>query len=56
MLYEGHWWAVSIIKFDYFQEEKKVLFYYPYDSSADERIKNVGLSEAIIKFSKYVNC
>uniref|UniRef100_A0A2M4BMJ2 Putative myrosinase n=2 Tax=Anopheles marajoara TaxID=58244 RepID=A0A2M4BMJ2_9DIPT len=33
------------------EEEKKVLFYHPQDSDIDTKIKDVGLSEAIIKFS-----
>ncbi|XP_557365.3 vacuolar fusion protein CCZ1 homolog [Anopheles gambiae] len=33
------------------EEEKKVLFYHPQDTDIDTKIKDVGLSEAIIKFS-----
>ncbi|XP_058066803.1 vacuolar fusion protein CCZ1 homolog [Anopheles bellator] len=33
------------------EEEKKVLFYHPQDTDIDSKIKDVGLSEAIIKFS-----
>uniref|UniRef100_A0A182TNW2 CCZ1/INTU/HSP4 first Longin domain-containing protein n=1 Tax=Anopheles melas TaxID=34690 RepID=A0A182TNW2_9DIPT len=36
---------------DSLQEEKKVLFYHPQDTDIDTKIKDVGLSEAIIKFS-----
>ncbi|XP_053676324.1 vacuolar fusion protein CCZ1 homolog [Anopheles nili] len=33
------------------EEEKKVLYYHPQDTDIDTKIKDVGLSEAIIKFS-----
>ena len=35
------------------QEEKKILYYYP-ERDLDVQIKNIGLSEAIIKFAQYV--
>lgn len=35
------------------QEEKKILYYYP-ERDLDIQIKNIGLSEAIIKFAQYV--
>lgn len=35
------------------QEEKKILYYYP-EKDLDVQIKNIGLSEAIIKFAQYV--
>ncbi|KAI8797551.1 vacuolar fusion protein CCZ1 [Biomphalaria glabrata] len=34
------------------EEEKKILFYYPGEVDVDTKIKRVGLSEAIIKFSE----
>jgi len=34
------------------QEEKKILFYYPPKTDFDTQMKNVGLSEAIVKFSE----
>lgn len=34
------------------QEEKKILFYYPSGSPIDTKIKDIGLCEAIIKFTK----
>uniref|UniRef100_A0A1B0CL26 Putative myrosinase n=1 Tax=Lutzomyia longipalpis TaxID=7200 RepID=A0A1B0CL26_LUTLO len=33
------------------EEEKKVLFYHPEDTEKDQKIKDVGLSEAVIKFT-----
>lgn len=33
------------------QEEKKILYYYP-ERDVDIQIKNIGLSEAIIKFAE----
>ncbi|XP_071454948.1 vacuolar fusion protein CCZ1 homolog [Hetaerina americana] len=36
-------------------EEKKILFYYPSEVDLDTQMKNVGLSEAIIKFSETFN-
>lgn len=36
------------------QEEKKVLFYFPGSASIDTKIKDIGLCEAIIKFTKFV--
>lgn len=38
-----------------FQEEKKILFYHPQDTDKDQKIKGVGLSEAIIKFTNTFN-
>lgn len=35
-----------------FQEKNKILFYYPYELEIDSKIKDVGLCEAIIKFTK----
>lgn len=37
----------------FYQEEKKILYYYP-EKDLDVQIKNIGLSEAIIKFTEYV--
>lgn len=34
------------------EEEKKILFYHPQDEDIDRKIKNIGLCEAIIKFSE----
>ncbi|XP_038064553.1 vacuolar fusion protein CCZ1 homolog isoform X1 [Patiria miniata] len=34
------------------EEEKKILFYHPRNTSIDNQIKNVGLSEAVIKFTE----
>ncbi|EDS41173.1 conserved hypothetical protein [Culex quinquefasciatus] len=33
------------------EEEKKILFYHPQETDIDSKIKDVGLSEAIVKFS-----
>ena len=40
--------------FFFYQEEKKILYYYP-EKDIDVQIKNIGLSEAIIKFTEYVS-
>lgn len=37
-----------------FQEEKKILFYHPQETDIDSKVKDVGLCEAIIKFSRCV--
>lgn len=34
------------------EEEKKILFYYPPEVDIDTKIKRIGLSEAIVKFSE----
>jgi len=36
------------------QEAKKVLFYYPTDVELDTKIRQVGLCEAVTKFTRYV--
>ncbi|XP_011858296.1 PREDICTED: vacuolar fusion protein CCZ1 homolog [Vollenhovia emeryi] len=36
------------------EEEKKILYYYP-EKDLDVQIKNIGLSEAIIKFTEYAS-
>lgn len=36
------------------QEENKILFFHPPDSDTNNQIKTVGLSEAIIKFTRCV--
>ncbi|EFN69778.1 UPF0550 protein v1g238755 [Camponotus floridanus] len=36
------------------EEEKKILYYYP-EKDLDVQIKNIGLSEAIIKFTESFN-
>lgn len=33
------------------EEEKKILFYHPPEVSLDTKIRDVGFSEAIIKFT-----
>jgi hypothetical protein len=44
---------INIIYFNcLLQEEKKILFYYPPKTDFDKQIINVGLSEAIVKFSE----
>lgn len=35
-----------------FQEEKKILFYHPSDVEKNEKIRNVGLCEAIVQFTR----
>ncbi|XP_065331648.1 vacuolar fusion protein CCZ1 homolog [Cloeon dipterum] len=37
------------------EEEKKVLYYYPSQTDVETKIKNVGLTEAIIKFTDTFN-
>lgn len=39
--------------FLFFQEEKKILFYHPSDVEKNEKIRNVGLCEAIVQFTRY---
>ena len=34
-----------------FQEEKKILYFYPPATDVDEKIKQVGFCEAIIQFT-----
>ncbi|KAG8145661.1 putative Vacuolar fusion protein [Naja naja] len=34
------------------QEEKKILFYYPNEAEKNEKIRNVGLCEAIVQFTR----
>ncbi|XP_046370029.2 vacuolar fusion protein CCZ1 homolog [Haliotis rufescens] len=34
------------------EEEKKIMFYHPSTSDIDTKIKNIGLSEAIVKFTE----
>lgn len=36
----------------FFQEEKKILFYHPSDVEKNEKIRNVGLCEAIVQFTR----
>jgi len=38
------------------QEHKKILFYYPADVELDTKIRQIGLCEAVIKFTRYVVC
>lgn len=35
-----------------FKELKKILFYYPFIDNSDQQIKNVGLVEGIIQFTR----
>lgn len=35
------------------QEEKKILFYHPSEVEKNEKIRNVGLCEAIVQFTRY---
>lgn len=35
-----------------FQERKKIMFYYPPENELDTKIKDIGLCEAIVKFTK----
>lgn len=37
------------------QEEKKILFYHPCEVEKNEKIRNVGLCEAIVQFTKYAS-
>lgn len=36
------------------QEDKKILFYYPTDVELDTKIRQIGLCEAVVKFTRYV--
>ena len=35
-----------------FQEHKKILYYYPPETDIDDKIKEVGLCEAVVQFTK----
>lgn len=35
------------------EEEKKILFYHPPDVPLDNKMRDVGFSEAIINFTRY---
>lgn len=35
-----------------FQEEKKIMYYYPKNDHIDTKIKQIGLCEAICKFTE----
>uniref|UniRef100_A0A3B3RH32 CCZ1/INTU/HSP4 first Longin domain-containing protein n=1 Tax=Paramormyrops kingsleyae TaxID=1676925 RepID=A0A3B3RH32_9TELE len=35
------------------EEEKKILFYHPSEVEKNEKIRNVGLCEAIVQFTRY---
>lgn len=37
----------------FLQEEKKILFYHPSEVEKNEKIRNVGLCEAIVQFTRY---
>lgn len=37
----------------FFQEQKKILYYFPEECELDTKIKDIGLCEAIIKFTKW---
>ena len=43
---------IAILNFMFLQEHKKILFYYPADADVDTNIKNIGLCEAIVKFTE----
>lgn len=43
---------VFVWMFLFFQEEKKILFYHPSDVEKNEKIRNVGLCEAIVQFTR----
>ena len=34
-------------------EHEKLLFYYPPDTPLDQKLKSVGLSEAMVNFTRY---
>lgn len=38
------------------EEAEKILYFYPPKTDLDQQIKNVGLAEAIIKFTETFNC
>lgn len=44
--------GILLISFLFFQEEKKILFYHPNDVDKNEKIRNVGLCEAIVQFTR----
>ena len=34
------------------QQKQKILFYYPKDDSLDRKLRNIGLCEAIVNFTR----
>ena len=51
-VYSKHSKQRSYIFVSTLQEDKKILFYYPAKTDITTQVKNVGLSEAIIKFTE----
>lgn len=41
-----------VVLFLHAQEENKILFYYPNEVEKNEKIRNVGLCEAIVQFTR----
>lgn len=39
----------------FLQEEEKILFFHPRETNIDVQMREVGLSEAIVKFTEYVH-
>ena len=34
------------------QEDKKILYYYPHDDSLNRKVRNIGLCEALVNFTR----
>jgi len=51
-------WHTFVTKFIYVllfvQENKKILFYYPMEVELDTKIRQIGLCEAVMKFTRFV--
>lgn len=41
-----------LLLFFFFQEHKKIMFYFPKKVDLDTKMKQIGLSEAIVQFTK----
>lgn len=50
--YNKHLLVVSLYMFLFFQEHKKVLYYFPKNADIDTKVKHVGLCEAIVTFTQ----
>ena len=51
-LYSGNSTVNSRLNCCLFKEEKKILFYHPSEVEKNEKIRNVGLCEAIVQFTR----
>jgi hypothetical protein len=47
-MYSTYQWILTVIK-----EQEKILLYLPIEEDDEKKIRNVGLCEAIVKFTEY---